>query len=54
MNPQRIQKAREKLDRERTLLTRWMSRLKRAFNALQKHQTHVAQLERRIRQMENP
>ena len=53
-NSQRIQKVREKLDRERTLLNRWMSRLKRAFNALQKHQTHVGQLERRIRQMENP
>lgn len=53
-NPQRLQKVRDKLNRERTLLNRWMSRLKRAFNALQKHQSHVAHLERRIRQLENP
>lgn len=53
-SPQRLQKVRDKLDRERTLLNRWMSRLKRAFNALQKHQNHVAHLERRIRQLESP
>jgi hypothetical protein len=52
-NPQRLQKVRDKLDRERASLSRWMSRLKRAFNALTKHQNHVAHLERRIRLLEN-
>jgi hypothetical protein len=52
-SPQRIQKVRDKLDRERAALDRWMSRLKRAFNASQKHQRHVAHLERRIRHLEN-
>jgi len=53
-NAHRVQKVREKLDRERAALHRWMSRLKRAFNALTKHQNHVAQLERRIRHLESP
>jgi hypothetical protein len=52
-SPQRIEKVRDKLDRERASLNRWMCRLKRAFNALTKHQNHVAQLERRIRHLEN-
>jgi hypothetical protein len=52
--PPRIQKVRDTLGRERDLLNLWMTRLKRAFNALQKHQNHVAHLERRIRRMENP
>ena len=54
VSPHRLQKVRDKLDRERMLLTRWMTRLKRAFNALQKHQNHVAHLERRIRHLESP
>ena len=53
-NPQRVQKVRAKLDRERVLLDRWMVRLKRAFTSLTKHQHRVAHLERRIRQMETP
>ena len=53
-NAQRDQKVRDKLDRERALLNRWTSRLRRALNAMQKHQNRVAQLERRIRQMETP
>ena len=52
-SPQRLQKVRDTLDRERAALHRWMSRLKRSFNAFQKHQRHVAQLERRIRHLEN-
>jgi hypothetical protein len=51
-NMQRVQKFREELDRERGALNRWMARLRRACNALQKHQQRVARLERRIRQME--
>jgi len=53
-NSQRAQKARDTLDRERALLNRWTSRLRRALNAMQKHQNRVAQLERRIRHLENP
>jgi hypothetical protein len=51
-NERQIQKARIKLDRERTGLVRWMSRLKRAFNAVQKQQQRIGRLERRIRQLE--
>ena len=53
-NTGRLVKVHEKLDNERASLDRWMSRLKRAFNALQKHQRRVAHLERRIRHLESP
>jgi hypothetical protein len=52
-NSPRLQKVRDNLDRERILLNRWTSRLRRALNAMQKHQNRVAHLERRIRQLEN-
>ena len=48
------QALRQKLDRERTALARWMSRLKRAFHAMEKQQQTVARLERRIASLETP
>lgn len=45
---QRLVKTREQLARERAALARWMSRLKRAFNAVQKHQARIGRLERRL------
>ena len=40
-SPHRILKARDKLNRKSAALYRWMSRLKRSCNALQKHQRHM-------------
>lgn len=51
-NHRQIQKLRGRLDQERTGLARWMRRLKRAFRAVEKHQSRVARLERQITKME--
>ena len=40
-----------RLATEKQSLDRWMSRLKRAFHAVEKQQTKVARLERAIEQM---
>jgi hypothetical protein len=48
-DPQRQQKLvakREQLDKEQQTLGRWMSRLRRAFHAVEKQQRRVANLER--------
>jgi hypothetical protein len=45
---QRLQKRRDQLDKERVALNRWMSRLRRAFHAVEKQQARVARLERQI------
>jgi hypothetical protein len=48
-NQQRkIQKLREHLARERNALARWQTRLKRAFNAVEKAQKHVVRLEKQL------
>jgi hypothetical protein len=39
---------RSKLEGEQQCLTRWMSRLKRAFHAVEKQQQRVTRLEREI------
>jgi hypothetical protein len=51
---QQIQKVRDSLDKERTALARWMRRLKRAFNAVDRQQARVARLERKLSHMEEP
>ena len=43
-----IDKRRSRLDRERAALTKWMTRLKRAFHAVEKQQRRVANLERQL------
>lgn len=48
-----VLRVREKLFRERVQLERWLKRLMRAVNALKKHQSRVARLERRIRHLED-
>ena len=35
---------------ERVALARWMTRLRRAFNAVEKHQSRIGRLERRLSQ----
>jgi hypothetical protein len=48
----RLPELRTKLEREHEALTRWMSRLKRAFHSVEKHQLRTARLERQIRTLE--
>ena len=48
----RLPALRTKLDREQEALTRWMTRLKRAFHSFEKFQQKVARLERQIRTLE--
>jgi hypothetical protein len=48
-----LQKLRPKLDAARTTLSRWMSRLKRAFHAVEKIQARIAHLERQIARATN-
>ena len=42
------QKLREHLARERNALARWQTRLKRAFNAVEKVQKHIVRLEKQL------
>lgn len=48
-----LQKRRAQLDTERLALKRWMSRLRRAFNAVEKRQQKIARLERQIAGLES-
>ncbi len=47
-----VQKLRARLESERIGLARWMSKLRRAFNALDKHQQRIARIERTISKLE--
>lgn len=54
-DPQRQQKLvakREQLHKEQQTLGRWMSRLKRAFHAVERQQRRVSHLERVIARLE--
>ncbi|MFO1004636.1 MAG: hypothetical protein U0929_01655 [Planctomycetaceae bacterium] len=42
---------REQLEREQKSLSRWMSRMKRAFHAVEKQQKKVTRLEREIKRL---
>ena len=43
---------REQLAKEQSGLTRWMSRLKRAFHAVERQQAKVSRVEREISRLE--
>jgi len=47
-----IQRLRERLDHERTALARWQSKLKRAFNSVERYQRSVSRIEHKITQLE--
>ena len=47
-----VAKAQRRLEQERVALARWMSRLKRAFHAVERGQLRVARLERKLAQLE--
>jgi len=49
-----LPKARARLTQARNALARWMTRLKRAFHAMDKQQRAIARLERQIRTLEGP
>jgi hypothetical protein len=49
---QRLEKVREQLTQERAALGRWMTRLKRAFHAVEKQQSRIGRIERRLSQSE--
>lgn len=49
----RVHKLRARLDRERTALTRWQKRLKRAFNATAKCQQKIIRIERELARLED-
>jgi len=48
----RLVRVREQLAAERAALARWMTRLKRAFHAVEKQQVRIGRLERRLSQSE--
>jgi len=51
LDPQ-AQKLRSKLDKERAVFIRWMTRLKRAFHTVEKSQRRINHLERQLARME--
>ena len=53
-NPARVgPKLRSRLDKERTVLARWMSRLRRAFHAVEKAQARIGRIEKQIARLED-
>jgi hypothetical protein len=48
----KVQQLRDRLAHERTTLARWQTRLKRAFNAVEKTQKRIACLERQLTNLE--
>jgi hypothetical protein len=49
---QKLLKCRERLQKEQQVLARWMSKLKRAFHAMEKQLRRVARLEAEIAKLE--
>ena len=48
-----LERKHQQLIKERDLLKRWMTRLKRAFHAMEKLQAKIARLERQISELES-
>jgi len=44
----RLEKLRLRLDQERAALTRWMTRLRRAFHAVERIQQAITRMERKV------
>jgi hypothetical protein len=49
----RLKALHARLDAERATLSRWMTRLKRAFHCVEKSQARVGRLEREIAKLDN-
>jgi hypothetical protein len=52
-NHHQLLKLRTRLEQARKILTRWMTRLKRAFHAVEKSQLKLARIERHITRLED-
>jgi len=52
-NHHQTQKLRSRLEKERASLARWMSRLRRAFHAVEKSQLRLGRIERQIARLED-
>ncbi len=50
---QQLQRLRARLEQEQATLARWMSRLKRAFHAVEKGQLRVTRLQKKIARQED-
>ena len=50
---QRLARVREQLASERAALARWLTRLKRAFHAVEKQQARISRIERRLNQSQS-
>ncbi len=53
LRQQKLQRLRGRLERERTTLARWQSKLKRAFNAVQRCQAKIGRIERQLTHLED-
>jgi septal ring factor EnvC (AmiA/AmiB activator) len=51
-NAQQLQNLSAKLENERRGLARWLSKLRRAFNAMDKHSQRISRLERQINKLQ--
>lgn len=49
-----VQRLRGRLDRERIALHRWQTKLKRAFNTVDRLQKAIARIERQLTNLEGP
>jgi lipid II:glycine glycyltransferase (peptidoglycan interpeptide bridge formation enzyme) len=47
-----IQRLRDRLEKERAVLARWQTKMKRAFNAVTKSQKCIARIERQLNHLE--
>jgi hypothetical protein len=52
LRQQKLLKCRDRLQKERQVLARWVSKLRRAFHAMEKQQRKVARLEAVIAKLE--
>jgi hypothetical protein len=50
----RLQRLRMRLEKERIALDRWMTRLRRAFHAVERSQRNTTRIERTIAHLEEP
>ena len=49
-----LRKLRDRLESEREALARWMTRLRRAFHAVERRQSTIARLEKSLTRLEEP
>jgi hypothetical protein len=50
--PARLQKLRQRLEKERATLARWLARLRRAFHVVEKQLQRIARIERQLSKQE--